>query len=569
MNNNSKTKKNTVMKRKNLLWIIAAALTCGLATMTLTACSDDDDNNDAHEGQPLYDVANIKVIESGRISATDFYQRLIQSATEGNADEDEMLTEFYQQQLASIKAYEQYFRDSLANVSGANGSEGADTDGKSMTYSYEWTTIRYTTTDVDGNNIECSELLVWPYNAVCNPNPDNVVIGCHCTITSNFERPSNFSNLGHKNDVNMLACFANPVSQEALVIVPDYQGYGATHGDSHPYCNREVTARQVVDGVKAGITYFETYQKKLEKNWKSVAVGYSQGGAVAAGVLRYVQEHGLSELRLAGAVCGDGPYDPVATLQQYIKDDRLYMPVAAALLLKGAVDTNPRMRELGCRYDDFCTKDYVDTGIFTWLKDKEMTTDDIQQRLIQIGCDPLDFYEYRGNFFMYVWSKAKEGFYPFTRDYNKTEYDFDRTNDKALSFCKVSQCFKQGVIDYFKEGKVGGDVPTEKLKALEQCLTENQLHYSWKPSKDSGFTFFHSTKDEVVPVCNADAVDAAWSAGASDLPFAYYKYDNKRTYYHVATGSAFYVSYCGSKVSDILKGKWKGGRHTEKGGITY
>ncbi|MBP3758207.1 MAG: hypothetical protein J6I61_13145, partial [Prevotella sp.] len=124
------------MKRKNLLWMIAAALTCGLATMTLTACSDDDDNNDAHEGQPLYDVANIKVIESGRISVTDFYQRLIQSATEGNADEDEMLTEFYQQQLAGIKAYEQYLRDSLANVSGANGSEGADTDGKSMTYSY-------------------------------------------------------------------------------------------------------------------------------------------------------------------------------------------------------------------------------------------------------------------------------------------------------------------------------------------------------------------------------------------------------------------------------------------------
>jgi hypothetical protein len=301
--------------------MIAAALTCVLASMTLTACSDYDDNNDAHEGQPLYDVANIQVIDSGRISVTDFYQRLIQSATEGNADEDEMLTEFYQQQLASIKAYEQYLRDSLANVSGANGSEGADTDGKSMTYSYEWTTIRYTTTDVDGNNIECSELLVWPYNAVCNPNPDHVVIGCHCTITSNFERPSNFSNLGHKNDVNMLACFANPVSQEALVIVPDYQGYGATHGDSHPYCNREVTARQVIDGVKAGITYFEKYEKKLEKNWKSVAVGYSQGGAVAAGVLRYAQEHGLSDLRLAGAVCGDGPYDPVAHLRYYITDN--------------------------------------------------------------------------------------------------------------------------------------------------------------------------------------------------------------------------------------------------------
>ena len=556
--------------RRNCLRILTIILMSGLTVVATTACSDNDDEQDGSgQEQPIFDLNDVTVIESGRMTAAEFYQRMIQGATEGNGDEDEMLVGFYQQQLSAIKEMEQDIIDSLDNVTGANGSEGADTDGKSVSYSYEWTTIRYKTVDVNGQSIECSELLVWPYNAVCNPNPDNVIVGCHCTITSNAERPSNFSNLGHKNDVNMLACFANPVSQEALVIVPDYQGYGATHGDSHPYCNREVTARQVVDGVKAGIAYFEKYEKKLEKDWKSVAVGYSQGGAVAAGVLRYVREHNVSELRMAGAVCGDGPYDPMATLKQYIQDDRLYMPVAAALLLKGAVDTNPAMKALGCRYEDFCTKGYVDTGIFTWLKEKKMTTDEIQQLLITIGSDVLHFYDYYGDFFMYVWSKAKQDFYPYTEEYSKTEYDFDRTNDKALSFCKVSQCFKQGVIDYFKEGKVDGDVPAEKLRALEQCLTENRLYYSWMPPKNSGFSFFHSTKDEVVPVCNADAVDAAWSNGGSDLPFAYYKYENKRTYFHVGTGSAFYVGYCGSMVSDILKGKWKGERHTEKGGITY
>ena len=34
---------------------------------------------------------------------------------------------------------------------------------------------------------------------------------------------------------------------------------------------------------------------------------------------------------LSGAVCGDGPYDPVATLDQYIASGKLFMPVAAAL----------------------------------------------------------------------------------------------------------------------------------------------------------------------------------------------------------------------------------------------
>ena len=547
---------------KNLTWMLAALL-FGLTAMTLTACSDDDEAGGAvPEERPIYDVANIHVIASGQVTATEFYQRLIQGATQGNSAEDEQLTAFYQQQLSAIRTRENELRDSLANESGGNGSEGADTDGKSVIYSYEWTTIRYSTVDVDGKEVECSELLVWPYNALFNPTPKNVVVGCHVTITSNGDCPTNFSHLGHTNDVNMLACFANPISQQALVIIPDYQGYGATVGQSHPYCNREVTAHQVVDGAMAGIVFYEKNKKKLDKNWKSVAVGYSQGGAVAAGVLRYVQQHGVSELRMAGAVCGDGPYDPVATLKQYIEDDRLYMPVAAALLLKGAVDTNPRLRELGCRYEDFCTKDYVDTGIFDWLAEKKLTTDSIQQRLIDISCGALVPAGYQGRFVMHVWSNAKKEFLPYTKEVDKAAANFDRSDGKGKSYCTVNQCFKQGVIDYFKEGKVSGDVPVDKLQALEQCLTENQLHYRWTPEKDSGFTLFHSTKDEVVPVCNLNAVDAAWSQSgdASALPFCGYWYSNSSSYLHLATGTDFYLKYSGGMVKDIINGKWKSGR---------
>ena len=81
--------------------------------------------------------------------------------------------------------------------------------------------------------------------------------------------------------------------------------------------------------------------KSMEDDWSGVAIGYSQGGAVAAGVLRYCQEHNETSLRLKGAVCGDGPYDPLATLKRYIEMDKLYMPVAPAMLLKGAIDTDP------------------------------------------------------------------------------------------------------------------------------------------------------------------------------------------------------------------------------------
>ena len=46
-------------------------------------------------------------------------------------------------------------------------------------------------------------------------------------------------------------------SPDQLVIVPDYEGYGSTASYPHPYCNRELTAQQVVEGVKAGLAYFE------------------------------------------------------------------------------------------------------------------------------------------------------------------------------------------------------------------------------------------------------------------------------------------------------------------------
>ena len=105
------------------------------------------------------------------------------------------------------------------------------------------------------------------------------------------------------------------------MVIPDYEGYGLTKDSPHPYCNRDVTARQVIDGAKFAIGWMERNRNtKMKKGWKSVAVGYSQGGAVAAGVARYYLENNMTGLNLQGAVCGDGPYDPLATLKQYIND---------------------------------------------------------------------------------------------------------------------------------------------------------------------------------------------------------------------------------------------------------
>jgi hypothetical protein len=109
------------------------------------------------------------------------------------------------------------------------------------------------------------------------------------------------------------------------------------------------------------------------------------------------------------------------------------------------------------------------------------------------------------------------------------------------------------VIAYFRDGTVTGEVPVEKLKALEKSLSKNALTADgFMPG--SGFTFFHSTGDEVVPYCNLESVRNTWGAGGiSTLSFESY------VQLHVATGTVFFTIYCGSLVDDILKGKWTPG----------
>ena len=170
----------------------------------------------------------------------------------------------------------------------------------------------------------------------CMPDGDcdyinNVIIGCHVTITSNKECPSRYSDEGSwDSDVSMLMNHASSglvihssqwdMPYYNLVILPDYEGYGATRAHAHPYLYQELTARQVVDATRYGISLYKTDSKvnkvrhPFRDGWRSICVGYSQGGSVALATQRFIEQNGLTdELHLGGSVCGDGPYDMMAT----------------------------------------------------------------------------------------------------------------------------------------------------------------------------------------------------------------------------------------------------------------
>ena len=186
--------------------------------------------------------------------------------------------------------------------------------------------------------------------------------------------------------------------------------------------------------------------------------------------------------------------------------------------------------------------------IFEMIQNKQKNTDEIQDALLKYSRDNGD----NGGFTMKA--KCSEGFLPYTKnnlvDGNGKKRDFELENGKGSNYCTVDQCLKAGVIEYFRNGTITGEVPEAKLKALEKSLAKNALtDGNFKPGK--GFTFFHSTRDEVVPFCNLESVRSAW--GSSNIKALSY---NSGTYLHVGTGTAFFTWYCGDYVSEILKNNW-------------
>ena len=323
-------------------WMMAAILVCGLSVTGISSCTTDNDDNIDKEYWDylawLYDISNVAYLDSGYVSYYDLLWDILNDHSDQESYDDQL---YYEWALDYL--------DSLANLyqvaySRADGYE--DESGLTL-LGLKYVTITYKTTGADGSEKELSELIAYPVGSDGKTPTEklkNLIIGCHATITSNERRPTNFSNLSFGTDVNMLTLIGS--NEISLVVIPDYEGYGVTSKDPHPYCNRDVTAQQVIDGAKAAVVWYEKNVDKMKAGWKSVAVGYSQGGAVAAGVLNYYNAKNLTGLNLIGAVCGDGPYDPQATLNQYLKDDRLYMPVAAALMIKGMIDTNKQLKAL-------------------------------------------------------------------------------------------------------------------------------------------------------------------------------------------------------------------------------
>ena len=357
-------------------------------------------------------------------------------------------------------------------------------------------TFNYPSKSASGEDIVLSSLLIaWmPSKPATTDSIESLHIYSHYTITADKECPTSSQNSQDRLLFSMLVKSKYGMSgssdynfiARSVVIAPDYEGYGVSKDRSHPYLSQELTAQQVLDAVEYGR---ELYQKHIndskaldfKSNWRSFSWGFSQGGAVALAVHRYIEQNGLSdELRFRGSICGDGPYDLLATMQYYMEDDgnsfdaetshqsgMCTMPMVMPMIIKGALDTHPIMQ--GHTLEDYFSQQFLDTGIMDWLASKQYSTGDISKKWYQQLQNGLD-----ANGRHYTPAQMAELFY---------------SPSSNNVWGKLDKIFKPGYKSYSGE-----------WADLYQAMTDNGVASGWQPQHR--IQFVHSRGDTVVPFSN-------------------------------------------------------------------
>jgi len=515
------------------------------------------------------DASDVEVTEVGYLQFMS-HDSLVVNPVTGRIDtlhiDDgrRFLTEEEFQQLASEPAQS---RRRIATPSvntdeyGDINNEGHQYFGSNaVLYSY-----KYPSVDANGNKVVLSALMGLPTKIFVGgvlAAPNNLIIGCHETITSNYECPTNYNHGGAYDSGNgmLLEYCRNDVVRQpcCLVILADYEGYGCSADRPHPYLYQELTARQVVDAVRYGLALYKKHVDDqefaaLENDWQSVCIGYSQGGSVSLATHKFIETNGLSEeLHFAGSVCGDGPYDPIAHLRYYMEDNgRTYdlnrhnveektkhtpgtisMPIVMPLILKGMCDSNPLMRQHNLT--EYLTNRFFATTSTFMLESKSQPNNDDQYSTGRVGEVYRDCKNNGKSWTGKVNNPYGEDFTvggSFSAGEMETMLYYDDGDNVwgKMEFMLTPIAYSYFTTpSNFEDAQGNRITPTGHgvMEDLHRALESNNLTVGWTPQHR--VAFYHSTYDTVVPYANL----LSFMKNQSSLK--YYFYDD--SYRHKVAG---------------------------------
>ena len=297
----------------------------------------------------------------------------------------------------------------------------------------------------------------------------------HATITKNDDAPSVYLKENKSAGENPTALFlsgqGSGLSEGLLhllnsymamagyvVVVPDYIGFGESRSTFHPYLIADVSARTVVDALKAAKEAVRSFDERVTESVtasdKVYLVGYSEGGYVTMATQKHLTStaEGFS-LQLVAA--GAGGYDLEALSKQVLAQTSYPQPFFIGYIFLAYKRT------------------------YNWTE----------------GPDYLFQSAYEGKI---------EGLYGAERDLRGAEINTELTTT-------LSELLKPEVITAFAADDAQGQ---GVYKKLIDKLGENSLKDGWTPT--AKLLMYHGTVDTYIPIKTSRDVATALKSRAGD-----------------------------------------------------
>ena len=219
--------------------------------------------------------------------------------------------------------------------------------------------VAYWSQTPQGDSLLVSGRVYLPKYRILN----GIIVANHYTMTADEEVPSNRISM---EMVYLLKGYA--------VIMPDYVGYGLSRDELHPYLHWRSAAQTAVDLLNCMPELLNYYGYSYPKD--VVVTGYSQGGAVALGVARIIEEnyHQENDWSVRKLYAGAGPYDPAGTYLFSMERNEMGIPAAIPLIVMGLNDAY----DLGFTLDEFFLEPLL-SNYEDWVVSKEYTVGQINQ----------------------------------------------------------------------------------------------------------------------------------------------------------------------------------------------
>ena len=197
---------------------------------------------------------------------------------------------------------------------------------------------------------------------------NGILVANHYTICSDAEAPSNI--------FSMESMFT---TKGYAVIMPDYVGYGLSREEIHPYLHWRSAAQTAVDLLSCMPALLDYYGYSYPTD--VVISGYSQGGAVALGVARMIEEqnanaedNSMFPWTVRKLYAGAGPYDPATTYLYALERDTIGIPAAIPLIVMGMSDAY----NMGFELQDFFLEPLL-SNYDKWITSKQYTVKQINE----------------------------------------------------------------------------------------------------------------------------------------------------------------------------------------------